>query len=401
MRTTSLSKRRKAVAALGVAAVAAAAAVALAPNANAVTAPTMTLNTTTGSAAGGGTLVGTTSVAAFSSGSVVQLQFKAGTTSACATTKPTDSTQFVAATASSGVVSAATPATKVASSKKIAFQVPAAANAANTAGIDLLTPAAANATSATYLICVYDSTGATLQASGSYTVSAPPTVTGVSIVGGNTGLTLSGPALGLNTVKIYGTNFNSGTTAKIGTVALTGVVLATDKLSLTGVVPAQTASSTGKVVSVANAGGTSVATNVLYTYTDGIVVDPATTPTGTAAQDIDVSGVGFSTLSFVATDGTTPNSANAHVYVTNGNYTTAPTTKTHPQIGECLNVLALSDTELICTVDTLNAFGGSGSAIADGTYTITVVSDGSPHTPAAGDRQSIVSSGSTFTVAPY
>jgi hypothetical protein len=67
----------------------------------------------------------------------------------------------------------------------------------------------------------------------------------------------------------------------------------------------------------------------------------------------------------------------------------------------------VSSTELICTLDLATSLNPADSApvantpVDDGTYTVTVVANGS--TTATDDQaaSSVITSGSTFTVAPY
>jgi hypothetical protein len=68
---------------------------------------------------------------------------------------------------------------------------------------------------------------------------------------------------------------------------------------------------------------------------------------------MDIKGVGFADLAFTGTTGTTSNNAGAHVYLAKGAYNATPTTtggstKTNPQTLECVDVIPIDDTELIC-----------------------------------------------------
>jgi IPT/TIG domain len=389
MRITSLSRRRKAFAALGVAAVAAAAAVAVAPNASAASAA-LTLSATSGPSGGGNALTATTATNVFATGTNVEFQYKATSSTTCSAAYSTPVTPATGV----GIVAITSSNVKVLSAKKIAFTVPAGVT---------LTPAG-SASTASWLVCVYPGTNTTtslLAANAAYTVGAAPTVTAISPAGG--------PALGGGTITITGTNFTSTTTAKIGSVPLTGVTV-TGTTSLTGTVPAQAAGAMN--VSVSNTGGTSApaASNASqYTYSNGIVVSPNTAPTNTAATDVDIQGVGFSSLTFTTTTGTTPDDNKAHVYLVDGDYDGSGSTKAKGELGECLNVLVISDGELICTVNTADSdgAGSAGAVIPNGTYTLTVVSNGQADIGTGGANEdltftkSIVSSGSTFTVAPY
>ena len=381
MRITSLSsRRRKAVAVVGIAAAATAAVLATAPSASAASVA-LTLSATSGPSGGLNSLTGTTATTAFASGFAVEFQYKATSSTACTAAYST------VVTPATGVGIVAVSAPKLLTNKKIAFTVPAGVS---------LTPAG-SAASAAWNVCVYSSTNTTtglLVANAAYTVAAAPTVSAIS--------PSSGPALGGGTVTITGTNFTTGTTAKIGGVALTGVTVAANGLTLTGTVPAQAAND-DLAVSVSNTGGTATLASA-YDYTNGIVISPNTAPTNTASTDVDVTGVGFSNITFSATTGSTPTSANGHVFLVDGDYdpTDSGGNKTEPEIGECINVLVISDGELICTVNTADSdgAGSSGTVIGNGTYTLTVVGNGGVDVQPGGGNEaasyskSIVSSGS-------
>jgi hypothetical protein len=345
-----------------------------------------TLSVTSGPSGGTNTLTATTTTAKFFTGAVVQFQYKATATTACSAAYATPVTPSTTA----GIVNA-TP--KILSSTKIAVTVP------STVALQ------GSATSANWLFCAYPGSNTTtslIAANAAYTIAARPTIASSGAIA-----PASGPALGGGTVTVTGTNFITGLTAKIGTVALTGITVVSGT-TFTATVPAQ-AASTGLTLSVTTTGGTATKASA-YSYTNGIVVDPATTPTSTVSTDIDVQGVGFSGMDFTTTDGTTPDNNNAHVYLVAGAYdpTDASSAKTKGESAECVNVLVVSDTELICTLNTTHAYNqGSDPAIANGVYTLTVVNDGGLDVQTGGANananfsQSIISSGSTFTVAPY
>jgi F0F1-type ATP synthase membrane subunit c/vacuolar-type H+-ATPase subunit K len=348
-----------------------------------------TLSASSGPSAGGNTLTMTTTVAKFFTGTLVSFQYKTLTTTTCTAAY----SAAVAVTASAGVV-LATP--KILSSTKIAITVP------STVALQ------GSATSANWLVCVYPGSNTTtslLSANAAYSIAAKPTLAVSPIA------PASGPALGGGSVTVTGTNFITGLTAKIGSVALTGVTVVSGT-TFTATVPPQAAGS-AMSLSVTTTGGTATKA-AAYTYTNGIIVTPNTTPTSTAATDLDIAGVGFSGLDFAGavsgntykTDGTAPDDAGAHVYIVQGDYDPADNSsaKTLAQAGECVNVLVVSDIELICTLNTLhNNNQGSDSAIGNGVYSIVVVNDGQidADTDNVDYSESIISSGSTFTVAPY
>jgi IPT/TIG domain len=349
-----------------------------------------TLSATSGPSAGGNTLTMTTTTAKFFSGTLVSFQYKTLATTTCTAAY----SAAVAVTATAGVV-LATP--KILSSTKIAITVP------STVALQ------GSATSANWLVCVYPGSNTTtslLSANAAYSIAAKPTLASSGTIS-----PASGPALGGGQVTVTGTNFITGLTAKIGSVALTGITVASST-TFTATVPPQAAGS-AMSLSVTTTGGTATKA-AAYTYTNGIIVTPNTTPTATAATDLDIMGVGFSGLDFAGavtggsfkTDGTAPDDAGAHVYIVQGDYdaTDNSSAKTLAQAGECVNVLVVSDVELICTLNTADNNNQSGDpAIANGVYSIVVVNDGQidANTANAEYSESIISSGSTFTVAPY
>src|SRR5262249_12241985 len=146
----------------------------------------------------------------------------------------------------------------------------------------------------------------------------------------------AGPALGGGTVTIVGTNFTSKTTATLGGNAMTSVVVASDGLSFTATVPAHAASSTAVDLKVTTEGG-AVTKTAYYTYQNGIVVSPSTM-VGSALQTLDISGVGFSAITFTdtAADG------NGKVYLVNGKYDArdqdSDSAKDNPDLYQCVNV---------------------------------------------------------------
>ena len=387
MKLKTLGSRRVAVAALATVGLAAAASGLGIGPAAAASSPG-TLSVTSGPSGGGNTLTMTTTVAKFFTGAIVAFQYKATATTTCTAAY----TANVAVSATAGIVNITSP--KILSSTKIAFTVPSSIALQG------------SATSANWLVCVYpgnNTTTSLLAANAAYTIAAKPTLASSGAI-----VPAGGPALGGGTVTITGTNFITGMTAKIGSAALTGLTVV-NSTTATATVPAQAAGA-AMALSVTTTGGTATK-SAAYTYSNGIVVTPNTTPTATAATDLDILGVGFSSLDFTTTDGTTPDNTKAHVYIVAGAYDpTGASSKALGETGECLNVLVVSDTELLCTLNTNLAYGQSGdSAIGDGVYSIVVVNDGQSDVQSAGSNYdstdpfnpSIISSGSTFTVAPY
>ena len=363
-----------------------------------------TLSAASGKSGGGNTITVTVPTAAFTTGNTYT-EFQVGAT---ATTKCTAGWQSAAAvTATSGVVDSSGGSNqRILSGTKLVITVPS--------GVAL--PVSNPPTSLTFNLCVYSSqsapsgTTSNVLAETKYTIAAAPTFS--NGVGQNPPAIkpAAGPALGGNTVQISGTGFVGSTaqpvTATLGGVALKIASVNTAGTLITATVPPRAAAA--GVSLVVNTLGGSVTKASAYDFTNGIIVSPNTTPSATAATDLDVQGAGFSTMDFSTTTGTTPDDAHAHVYLVKGAYDPTAATKPTPETGECVNVLVISDTELICTLNTLHAYNqGADPAVGDGAYTVTVVNDGQPDVQVGGANadanytSTIITSGSTFTVAPY
>jgi hypothetical protein len=236
-------------------------------------------------------------------------------------------------------------------------------------------------TSTAFKVCVYDSTSPfNLLGSASYTIYAAPTITAAMVPA-------SGPAFGGNTVAITGTGFTSLSKVTVGGVAATNVKV-TGTTGITASAPAHAASTTAVQVIVTTQGGPNPTPGTAsfddYTYQSAVSVSPNF---GAAGTVIDVKGVGFDSLDFVA-------GAKAKVYLVSG-IAYDPTNssgKTHAETGTCGSVQVISDTELVCVIP----------AVAAATYTITVVTDNVVDGQAVtGYSQSVVSSGATYTLSPF
>jgi hypothetical protein len=361
----------------------------------------LTLSATTGPVGGTNTItlsLPSTATSKFVSGSVgVQFQNTTSTAAATATCATNPSTG--AATAQ---VTAAASAVRFLSTTKVSVQVP-----------DLST-----GTTSYWLVCAYNAANATpipatatVLGRANYVVAAAPTIASISPT--------SGPAYGGQTITVTGTNFPTSITATTPLSATLGgspmtSITPVSATTFTAVTPAHAASATAVAMTVTTNGGTyttGVGGNIAnpYTYKNGITVSPNTAVGGTSV-DIDVTGVGFSTLNFQTTDGTAPDDANPHVYLVQGVYdqtgfNSGTADKAKGESTECVNVAVISDTELICTVDTTHKITIAGHVpsygagqLADGTYTVTVVDHGNATAPT---YQSVLSSGATFTVANF
>jgi hypothetical protein len=262
-----------------------------------------------------------------------------------------------------------------------------------------------------YNVCVYTGTGAgTLLANSGtlkYTVGAAVTATTVTPA--------AGPSLGGNRITVAGTGLP--TTAGSITATLGGfplVVTPGTSTAFTAIVPAHDASGALPIKVVTSSG--TVFSSGTYTFLNGVTVSPNTVETGGSPTFVDVMGVGFAALDFTTTTGTTSTDANGHVYLVDGAYDATDDgggLKETPPQAECTSVLRISDNELVCTVTPAGSLTTAGVAAAanpidEGTYTLTVVSNGNigVETPADPNEdltftKSVVSSTSTFTVAAF
>jgi hypothetical protein len=198
-------------------------------------------------------------------------------------------------------------------------------------------------------LCVYAGTSNGVSALvatafGQYTVGQVPTITSVSPA--------TGPAQGGTKITVTGTLFPTTPGALTATVAgepLIDVQVA-NSTTFTAVTPPHAAGGPFPIAVTTVLGTQS--TSGLFTYSNGIVVAPNTAPnTAMTPTDVDITGVGFSALKFSPTYST--NSTNAHVYLVKGVYsagTTAAGPKPNGQTSECIDVLVITDTNLICSL---------------------------------------------------
>jgi IPT/TIG domain len=390
--------------------------------------PTMTLSSTAGPSGGGNTITATaTGVAAnalvFPTGTapVVQFQFNATNATTCKSTAqdntPIDGT---ASTLTAGVVTTDPSDVRRISTTKIAFTVPSSAYPAtvngdpstiNTTGLVLVNGQA----SAKWNVCVYDSastTASTLIATSVYTLALRPTITAI--------LPARSPAFGGQTITVNGTGFGAGTTAAIDGAALTDLKLAANGNSFSATTSAH-ARGTGYSLVVKTAGGPVSSTDpdnngqpedgdgatsdapIPFTFDNSITISPNTAPAGSSVY-LDIRGVGFSALAFDVNGNGAPTDSTAHVFLVRDAYDAGA----NRGVQECLSVLVLDDTEIICqldlaadSLDPTTSAAQVGTPVGDGTYTVTVVADGTPGLSADDAGATLVTSGASFTVAPY
>jgi len=403
----------------------------------------MTLSSTVGPSGGGNSLTGTVATSATNTGPFTDLtkpptvQFQWFGTSTAATCSKFAQTDKEIATATGGALTAGVLTVddtdvKRISNSKIAFTVPSGSpvsptpGTTNANGLALVTTPAANAQSAAkYNVCVYDSnstTASNLLATATYTIAPRPTITSTSVG--------SAPTFGGQPISINGTGFSA--TANATTVSIGGTALINTKVNsttnITGTIPAH-AAATGLAIVVNTVGGsvssldadndgTADTTGIpmggaatvpagSFAYTNGIIIGPNTVaPKGVV--NIDVTGVGFQSLNFVVGAAPSATGGKSHVLLINGAYLPNATAGNYG-VEECLGVFVIGDKELICTLNLNDSKGVAPlTGVANttdagvGTYTVTVVADGDPaKATATAAGASIISSGSTFTIAPY
>jgi hypothetical protein len=307
--------------------------------------PLMSLSAYKGPAAGGNTITATAPSSIFITGNVfAEFQYDGCTALYKAAVPPAAGGGKLTA----GYVLA--PSVKLLSGTKLAVTVPALS--------------LESMSSATYYLCVYDdddtTNGDLIAQSSGYSVATGATITSVA--------PSAGSAQGGSTITITGTNLANATSVTIA--GESAAITFNSAATILATVPAHSAGGPF-TVSVTGPSGTVMKTGA-FTYTNGIAVEPNTAPnTVPTGADIDVRGVGFAGLDFSATTGAsnTTDNAKGHVYLVKGAYDPkavgVTTNKTNPQQLECVNVLVVDDTELICTLYL-------GGVWADGSPTVPV-----------------------------
>lgn len=272
-------------------------------------------------------------------------------------------------------------------------------------------PIAVTGTASTkYNVCIYSGgAGSALAGTGTYTVAVAPTFAASGVVS-----PASGPSLGGTRITVTATGGLPTTagsiTATLGGVPLTAITPNT-ATSFSATTPAHAPGETNLVVTTA--AGSKTITDA-FTYANGILIEPNTAPRTSTAQIVDVMGAGFLNYDFTG-------AGDAKVWLVDGQYDPGTQTSggggvpaTEYAVGptaECTGVTVISDNELLCTLNLLTggldpddatpATGGADN-VANGTYTLTVVSNGDIAQRGEQDYQvTDISSGSTFTVAPY
>ncbi|GAB2617303.1 hypothetical protein Aab01nite_30540 [Paractinoplanes abujensis] len=277
-----------------------------------------------------------------------------------------------------------------------------------------------------YNVCIYASSTANdpIIGSATYSVAAPATLASTAVS------PASGPALGGSTITVSGTGFPTTAgqiSATLGGVALTNIT-PISSTSFTAVTPYRASGTVA--LAVTTPAGTVTKQNA-FTFSNGIVISPNTASNTLATSSnpvyVDVLGSNFLAQNFgsftAATDAPNGASANANsqVFLVDGAYNAGTTTSvyTNGPVARCTGVVIISDSELICQLNlatgklTSTTGAAANAIVPEGTYTLTVVSNGATKTGAtndptltptvtpAGITVSDISSGSTFTVANY
>ena len=305
--------------------------------------PRLAVSPQSGPTAGGNTITLTAPAGMTPFTSTYGVQFQAAAPTAnplnyCAETWAATATVVPATPA--GVVPVAANTIGYVSSNKIVVPVPAGIGATGSLGFHVClyndipgTPANADAT-----IELIGGSGAR------YTVGTPAAITSVTPP--------TGPAKGGNTVTVVGTGFGAGMTATLDGLPLTLTNIAPTQF--TAVVPPHPAGGPFKL-SVTTAGGTTTTPAGVYSYSYGIDIEPNTASNTKLGRTwLSVQGVGFRSLQFTGTTGAAPNNTGAHVYLVKGAYdprTASGATagsKTNGQAAECVDVIVVADTEVVC-----------------------------------------------------
>ncbi len=358
----------------------------------------VTLSATAGSTTGGNTITAasTTTQAFLSPSATVNATFSIP---ACpATWNSTASTPVTPSSTSVGNVPVPAGNAKKITNSKASILVPAL-------------PIAVSTTASTkYNLCIYSGTaGAPLAGTSAYTVAVAPVFPSSGVVSPATGPSLGGTRITINATSGLPTTAGS-ITATLGGAPLTNIT-PNSATSFSATTPARAPGDANLVVTTA--AGSKTITDA-FTYSNGILIEPNTAPRTATAQIVDVLGAGFMGYTFGTAAG------EARVWLVDGQYNPgtstsnaggAATTFATGPTAECEDVIVISDNELLCTLDLLAgglvpttgvAATGGAENVANGTYTLTVVSNGDI---AAGDEDGYmvtdISSGSTFTVAPY
>ncbi|MGK5678060.1 IPT/TIG domain-containing protein [Actinoplanes sp. URMC 104] len=238
--------------------------------------------------------------------------------------------------------------------------------------------ASAPASAATWYVCVYNGTAnasSDLIGSSAYGVTTVQTATAIS--------PRAGSALGGARIVVAGTAFpttQGAISATLGGTPLLDIKPLTST-AFEATTPAHTPANNVALVVTTAAGSTTLPS--AYSFTAALNVTPNTAP-NTRTIDVIVNGIGFQSASFNQGGAVT----GSHFYLVDGVYsgnegTASSGTRANAPVADCSNVLVMTDTEALCTLDLrqrLNAAGttalapaapGTGIAAANGLATAT------------------------------
>jgi hypothetical protein len=206
-----------------------------------------------------------------------------------------------------------------------------------------------------YQVCFYsnNTTGGLLGTAG-YTAAVVAMPTGV--------IPSAGPAAGGNTITVVGNDFPlepGKITATLGGAPLTNIQPMGDK-AFTAQVPAHAVEDNVALVVTTPAGTKSL--QGAYSFLNPIKIVPNTAPNTAPFVDVDVQGMGFFGVNF----GSSGNAG--RVFLVDGVYNgddAGAGVRANGPVAECVNVLPISDDELICTLQLDRRLNATGSAFFD------------------------------------
>ncbi len=212
-----------------------------------------------------------------------------------------------------------------------------------------------NSQPTTYQICFFaDSTSGGLLGSSSYTAAVVANPSAV--------VPAAGPNSGGNTITVLGSNFPTdpgSITATLGGAALTGIQPISDK-AFTALAPAHATGDNVTLV-VSTPAGTKALPGA-YSYLNPIKISPNTSPNTTPTVDVDVQGSGFMSINFGSTGPA------GRVFLVAGVYNGADAgggVRATAPLAECGNVVAISDQELICTLQLNRRLNATATGLFD------------------------------------
>ncbi len=208
----------------------------------------------------------------------------------------------------------------------------------------------------TYQLCFYSGGTASgaLVGTAAYTAAIVAAPTGV--------LPAAGPAAGGNTITVIGSDFPTEPgriTATLGGAPLTNIQPVNDK-AFTAQVPAHAVEENVALVVTTSAG--TKALPGAYSFRNPISVSPNTAPSTAPTVDVAVEGMGFMSINF----GSTGNAG--RVYLVSGVYNGADAgagVRANGPVAECVDVLPISDQELVCTLRLNRRLNATGTGFFD------------------------------------